>query len=118
MPPNPSRESANGIGHGVPWIASRAGDVFRADPLDDDGPNNYVQCNFRTAGETVVAPNFEQSMHKQQWGQCTRDDQAIVEMVVQKRPVQMRFEQMLVDAVRGATQQKKWISKIKKPRHR
>jgi hypothetical protein len=99
MPPDPGNNSSRNVRCHIPWITNRPRHNVRANYLKEDGPYDQVKSNFTRSRRLVVPPQFQPSLKQQEGRQGTRNQQQVVEMVVQKPAVDPRFENPSVERV-------------------
>ncbi len=116
MPPTICRKSARGIRPGIPRIAGRPHDV-RANDFEQHRPANHVPGDFGRCRRPVVRPQPEPSVDLEQHRKRARDQQAIIEPIVEEPAVDERLYQPSVGRIHSATCQEQRVAEISKAPH-
>jgi hypothetical protein len=103
VPPKTRENAAHGVSGDIPGIADRPGHKVWPNYLKENGPNDQVQNNFAWSRRQIMLPEFQPSLHDQQHRQRAGHEEKIIEMIMQKRRVDMRLQEPAVERVQGAS---------------
>ncbi len=79
-----------------------------ANDFNEDRPARQMGENFDGGGRAIVLAKAERAMHREQDRQGARDEQQVVEPIVEKSAGHMRLDQKTVHGIeRAATEEKR-----------
>src|SRR5688572_18856651 len=116
-PPEPRQRRSDGVRQYVDGVARAALKDCRANDLKQRRPPKEMAEDFAGRGRGIVTPQAKPSMREQRDRQRARDQQRVVEPIVEKGNIDMRFDQPAIDRVERASRHKQWITHVSKPLH-
>jgi hypothetical protein len=116
-PPAPGHNRANGIRQYIDGVTRGALEDCRANDLEQRGPPEKVAEDFSGCRRQVVTPQAEPSMRQERNWQRARDQQRVVKPVVEKRNIDMRFDQPAIARIERASHYKQRVTCVSKPLH-
>ena len=116
-PPAPGQHRASGIRQYVDGVACGAVKDCRANDLKQRGPPEKMAEDFSVCGRQIVTPQAKPSMREQCNWQRARDQQRVVEPIVEEGNIHVRFDQPAIARVERARHDKQWVTHVSKPFH-
>jgi hypothetical protein len=90
----------------------------RADEFKKDGPSDDVSGHFAESRRGVVGAKSEPVLAQQDRREGARNEKEVIEPIMEKRNVAMRFDPPAVGRVKRATEQKKRVEDESEPLHK
>lgn len=109
-PPKHGDERSDGVGEHVERIAGAAMEQATANDFNEDRPACQMGENLDHGGRAIVLAKAERTMHGEQDRQRTRDEQQIVEPIVEKSARYLRLDQEAVHGVERAAAEKQRVA--------
>ena len=116
-PPEPRDDSTDSVSDHIVPIARRRHHA-RSRPLADQRPDTDMEQDLTRFRETIVRAPAELALHPQHQRKRARDQQQVIEMIVEKSPVQVRLEPPAMERVEGSTGQEVRIAPVTETIHR
>jgi len=102
MPPKPRGNSAAGVTQDIPRIGRGERVDFRSDALEQHRPKNEMWHDFGKLWRAIVRAQAEPAMQPEHQWQRAGNQPAVIEMVVEKPGVDVRFDEPAVGGIRRA----------------
>lgn len=109
-PPKRGDERAEGIGEDVERIAGAAMEQAAANDFNEDRPAQQMGKNLDHGRRSIVLAQPKCTMDREQDRQRTRDEQQIVEPIVEKSAGDMRLDQETVQDVERAAAEEERVA--------
>lgn len=116
-PPKPGQDCASGIGEYVDRVSGGVLENCRANDLKQRGPPEQMAENLSGGRRPIVLSQAKPSMRQQRDWQRARDQQRVVEPIVEEANIHVRFDQPAIARIENARRHKQRVTHVSKPLH-